>query len=60
MRGTALKVVAALLVVWLVMSVVGALVRGLFWLTVVGVLLFAGTAVYGYLRRRSPDQRSLP
>lgn len=60
MRGSAVKVVVVLLVVWLVVSVAGAVVKGLFWLTVVGVLLFAGTAVYSSLPGRDPDRRPLP
>ncbi len=60
MSGNVVKVVAVLLVVWLALSVVGAVVKGLFWLTVVGVLLFAGTAAYGYLRRGGRDRRTLP
>ncbi|MDP5183492.1 hypothetical protein QOZ88_12675 [Blastococcus sp. BMG 814] len=49
-----LRVVGLLLVVWLVLSIVGAVlavVEGLFWLLVVGVLLFLGTAAYGRLKR---------
>lgn len=53
MSGPLVRVVAVLLVVWLVVSVVGAVVEGLFWLTVVGIVLFAGTAAYGYLKRGS-------
>ena len=52
-----LKLVAALLVVWLVLTVIGAVVEGLFWLTVVGVVLLAATAGYGYLKRGSGPRR---
>jgi hypothetical protein len=48
-----LKIVAVLLVVWLVLTVLGAVVEGLFWLTVVGAVLFLATAGYGYLKRGS-------
>ena len=41
-----------LLVVWVVLIVVGAVVKGLFWLAVVGLLLFLGTAALGWVRRR--------
>ena len=47
-----LKIIVILLIAWLVLPVIGALIEGLFWLTVVGVVLFLGTAGYGYLRRR--------
>ncbi|CAA9428042.1 MAG: hypothetical protein AVDCRST_MAG66-3085 [uncultured Pseudonocardia sp.] len=52
-----LKLIAALLVVWLVLTVLGAVVEGLFWLTVVGVVLFLATAGYGYLKRGSGPRR---
>jgi hypothetical protein len=42
-----------LLVVWVVLIVVGAVVKGLFWLAVVGLLLFLGTAALGWVRRRT-------
>ena len=48
------RLVGLLLVVWLLVTVVGALVKGLFWLAVVGLLLFAATAVLG---RRKRDTR---
>ena len=46
-----LRLLGVLLLVWLVVTVVGAVVEGLFWLAVVGLLLFAATAVAGFLRR---------
>ncbi|MGY1723578.1 hypothetical protein [Blastococcus sp. SYSU DS0533] len=46
-----LRLVGLLLVVWLVLSIIGALVEGLFWLLLVGVLLFVATAAYGWLKR---------
>jgi uncharacterized membrane protein len=47
------KLVAILLVAWLVLSVLGAVIEGLFWLTVVGVVLFIGTAAYGAVKSRA-------
>lgn len=52
-----LKVVGVLLVVWLVLAIVGAVVKGLFWLTVVAAVLLVATAAYGYLKRRQDPQR---
>jgi len=46
-----LRLVGLLLVLWLVVTVVGALAKGLFWLAVVGLLLFAATAVLGWGKR---------
>lgn len=38
--------------VWLALTVLGALVKGLIWLTVVGAVLFLGTAAYAAIKRR--------
>jgi len=45
--------IVALLVVWLVLSVVGFVVKGLVWLAVIGLVLFVGTAAIGAVRRKS-------
>ncbi len=50
-----LRLLGLLLVVWLVLVIIGALLEGLFWLLVVGGLLFLGTAAYG--RRKSRSRR---
>ncbi len=47
------RVIIALLLVWLALSIVGAVVEGLFWLTITGAVLFLATAAIGALRRRS-------
>jgi LPXTG-motif cell wall-anchored protein len=46
------RLIGILLVLWLVVTVVGAVIEGLFWLAVVGLLFFVGTAVLGWNRRR--------
>jgi hypothetical protein len=48
-----LGIIALLLVVWLVVIVIGAVIKGLFWLAVVGLLFFLGTAALGWVRRRT-------
>ncbi len=50
------RLIGFLLVVWLVVTVIGAVVKGLFWLAVVGVLFFVATAALGASKRR----RELP
>ncbi|MGD8200652.1 hypothetical protein ACQE98_08320 [Ornithinimicrobium sp. W1679] len=45
--------IVALLVLWLVLSVLGALLEGLFWLLVIGVLAFLATAAWGWFTLRS-------
>ncbi|MCW3817775.1 hypothetical protein ONA91_25320 [Micromonospora sp. DR5-3] len=47
-----IALILALLLVWLVLVVVGLLVKGLFWLFVIGAILFVATAVVGWVRRR--------
>jgi hypothetical protein len=41
-----------LLGLWLALIVVGWVVKGLFWLAVIGLLFFLGTAAFGSSRRR--------
>jgi hypothetical protein len=48
-----LQLIGLLLVVWLVITVVGALVKGLFWLAVVGLLLFLVTAALGWGKKNT-------
>ena len=48
-----LRLLGLLLVVWLVITVVGAVVKGLFWLAVVGVLFFVVTAALGWNKRNA-------
>ena len=48
-----LALIGLLLVIWLAFAVVGAVVKGLFWLLIVGVVLFIGTAVFGWVKREA-------
>jgi hypothetical protein len=48
-----IALVLVLLVAWLVLAVLGLVVHGLFWLFVVGLILFLVTGGFGWLRRRS-------
>ena len=45
--------IIALLVLWLVFAVLGALLEGLFWLLVIGVVAFLATAAWGWLKLRA-------
>lgn len=45
-----LKIIGILLVVWIALTVLGAVIEGLFWLAIIGVVLFLGTAAYGALK----------
>lgn len=41
-----------LLVAWAILSVVGFVFEGLFWLAVIGIILFLGTLLIGAIRQR--------
>lgn len=48
-----LGLIAFLLIAWLVLIVLGAVVHGLFWLLVIGVVLFVATSAFGWVRRNA-------
>ncbi|AHI01934.1 hypothetical protein GCM10010174_85900 [Kutzneria viridogrisea] len=48
-----LAVIGILLVIWLGITILGAVLKGLFWLAVVGGVLFIGTAAYGAIKNKS-------
>ena len=48
-----LALIGVLLVIWLVVTILGAVLEGLFWLAIVGAVLFVGTAVYGWVQRKT-------
>jgi hypothetical protein len=52
-----LRFLGLLLAIWLAITVVGFVVHTLFWLAVLGLVLFVGTAAIGWARR---DHRALP
>jgi hypothetical protein len=45
--------IIALLVLWLAFAIVGFVVKSLFWLVILGIVLFVATGVFGAMRRRS-------
>jgi hypothetical protein len=47
------RLIGFLLALWLVVTLIGAVVKGLFWLAVVGALFFIVTAALGWNKRRS-------
>lgn len=48
-----LGLIGLLLVVWLVFVILGFVVKGLLWLAVVGIVLFAATAAWGWVKRNT-------
>lgn len=51
------KIIAAIVVLWLVFTVVGVVVKGLIWLAIIGGLLFLGTAAYGAIKGGKEQRR---
>jgi hypothetical protein len=53
-RGAVLLlIIIAALVIWLVLAVLGLVIKGLFWLAIIGIVLFVVTAAFGAARRSS-------
>jgi hypothetical protein len=48
-----LGLLALLLVVWIAFIVLGAVIHGLFWLLIIGAVLFVATSFFGFLRGRT-------
>ena len=46
-------VIVALLLIWLVLSIIGFVVKGLIWLAVIGLILFVATGIWGWIKRRA-------
>jgi hypothetical protein len=46
-----LVLLIVLLAAWLVLAVIGFAFKGLVWLAIIGIILFVGTAVIGFVRR---------
>jgi len=43
-----LALIGILLLVWLAITIIGAVLKGLFWLAVVGLIFFLITAAFGW------------
>jgi hypothetical protein len=50
---TVLRLLGLLLVIWLAITVIGAVVKGLFWLAVVGLLFLVVTAALGWGKQKN-------
>ncbi|HEY0804825.1 MAG TPA: hypothetical protein VGD84_07165 [Pseudonocardiaceae bacterium] len=48
-----IRVIGALLVIWLAFLVIGVVIKGLVVLAVIGALAFIGTAGYAAIKNRS-------
>ncbi|WP_156642202.1 LPXTG cell wall anchor domain-containing protein [Arthrobacter sp. B6] len=45
--------IITLLIIWLVLSIIGFVLEGLLWLAIIGLVLFVGTAVWGWVKRKA-------
>lgn len=45
-------IIAILLIIWLAVSILGFVLEGLFWLAIIGIVLFVATAIVGAVRGR--------
>ncbi|MDR7233047.1 hypothetical protein [Agrococcus sp. BE272] len=43
----------ALLVIWAILAILGFVIEGLFWLAVLGLVLFVATAAWGWIKRKT-------
>lgn len=48
-----IQFIIILLVLWLVISVLGFVIEGFFWLAVIGIVLFVATGIFGWLKRKT-------
>lgn len=46
-------IIVTLLVIWIILSILGFVLEGLFWLAVIGIILFIATAAWGFLKRKA-------
>lgn len=46
-----LTLVIILLIIWAVLAILGFAIKTLFWLAIVGIVLFVITALFGFIRR---------
>lgn len=51
------KIVGTLIVIWLAFTLFGFLIKGLFWLGVIGGVLFLGTTAYTALKGKGGQKR---
>jgi hypothetical protein len=51
-------ILVIILVAWAILSVIGFVFEGLLWLAFIGLILFAGTVLFGMLRSSAKKRRS--
>ena len=53
-----MTLLVVLLVIWLVLAILGFVIKGLVWLAIIGIVLFIATAIWGWIRRAALSGRS--
>ncbi|MGH3505236.1 MAG: hypothetical protein ACRDQA_30735 [Nocardioidaceae bacterium] len=46
-----LKLILFLIAAWIAIGIIGLVIKGLFWLFVIGLVLFVITSLFGWTRR---------
>lgn len=49
--GRPMNIIIGILIIWAVLAVLGFVVKGLLWLAVIALVLFAATVVWGMIKR---------
>lgn len=52
------KIVLAFLAIWLVITLIGFVVKALFWVGILGGIAFLGTLAYGALKGKGSPART--
>lgn len=45
-----------LLAIWVIVAILGVVIKGLVWITIIAVVLFVATAAIGVARRRAVNK----
>jgi uncharacterized ion transporter superfamily protein YfcC len=48
--------VIVLLAIWVIVAILGVVIKGLFWVTVIAAVLFVATVAIGVVRRRAVNK----
>ncbi|WP_166354689.1 hypothetical protein [Phytoactinopolyspora limicola] len=49
--------IGLLLLVWLALSIIGFVIKGLVWLAIIGIVFFAATALFGWGKGKDQSRR---
>lgn len=48
-----MNIIIGILIIWAVLAVLGFVIKGLLWLAIIALVLFAVTVVWGMVKRRT-------